>query len=56
MAIIYIYLSQMSALKKSNETWGELFFVQQSSSSQTPTGNINFIRYNEYLWRLEPLS
>lgn len=46
----------MSALKKSNETWGELFFVQQSSSSQTPTGNINFIRYNEYLWRLEPLS
>ena len=39
----------MSALKKSNETWGELFFVQQSSSSQTPTGNINlFVTTNIY--------
>ena len=44
-----INLSQMSALKKSNETWGELFFVQQSSSSQTPTGNINlFVTTNIY--------
>ena len=40
----------MSALKKSNESlWGELFFVQQSSSSQTPTGNINlFVTTNIY--------
>ena len=53
---LYISFLKCPLWKKSNETWGELFFVQQSSSSQTPTGNINFIRYNEYLWRLEPLS